>query len=89
MFNLKEFIKKGLLNSVGKMADYQVILNAAGDFIFALMRSTAFIVAVRFDINQEQINWTLGTLDGYSRTRSLEKSDISLQEHRTDTALNR
>lgn len=29
MFSLKEFIKKGLLNAVGKMADYQVILNAA------------------------------------------------------------
>lgn len=30
MFNLKDFIKKGLLNAVGKMADYQVILNAVG-----------------------------------------------------------
>ena len=30
MFNLKDFIKKGLLEAVGKMADYQVILNAAG-----------------------------------------------------------
>ena len=30
MFSLKNFIKKGLLNAVGKMADYQVILNAAG-----------------------------------------------------------
>lgn len=30
MFRLKEFIKKGLLDAVGKMADYQVILNAAG-----------------------------------------------------------
>ncbi len=30
MFNLKDFIKKGLLNAVGHMADYQVILNAAG-----------------------------------------------------------
>ena len=30
MFCLKEFIKKGLLDAVGKMADYQVILNAAG-----------------------------------------------------------
>ena len=29
-FNLREFIKKGLLNAVGKMADYQVILNSAG-----------------------------------------------------------
>ena len=30
MFSLKEFIKKGLLDAVGKMADFQVILNAAG-----------------------------------------------------------
>ena len=30
MFNLKDFIKKGLLNAVGRMADYQVILNAVG-----------------------------------------------------------
>ena len=32
MFMLKEFIKKGLLNAVGKMADYQVILNSVGWF---------------------------------------------------------
>ncbi len=32
MFNLNEFIKKGLLCAIGKMADYQVILNAAGWF---------------------------------------------------------
>ena len=30
MFNLKDFVKSGLLKSIGKMADYQVILNAAG-----------------------------------------------------------
>ena len=30
MFNLREFIKKGLISAVGKMADYQVILNAIG-----------------------------------------------------------
>lgn len=30
MFSLKQFIKNGLINAVGKMADYQVILNAAG-----------------------------------------------------------
>jgi len=30
MFNLRDFIKKGLLSAVGKMADYQVILNATG-----------------------------------------------------------
>ena len=30
MFSLKEFVKSGLLKAVRKMADYQVILNAAG-----------------------------------------------------------
>lgn len=30
MFSLKAFIKKGLMDAAGKMADYQVILNAAG-----------------------------------------------------------
>ena len=30
MFRLNSFIMKGLLNAVGKMGDYQVILNAAG-----------------------------------------------------------
>ena len=30
MFSLCEFIKGGLLKAVGNMADYQVILNAAG-----------------------------------------------------------
>lgn len=30
MFRLRDFIKKGLLGAVSKMADYQVILNATG-----------------------------------------------------------
>ena len=30
MFSLRNFIKQGLLDAVGKMADYQIILNAGG-----------------------------------------------------------
>ena len=30
MFSLKNFIKEGLLDAVGNLADYQVILNAVG-----------------------------------------------------------
>ena len=30
MFNLREFIKGGLLKAIGHMAEYQIILNAAG-----------------------------------------------------------
>lgn len=30
MFNLRDFIKQGFLSAVGRMADYQIILNVAG-----------------------------------------------------------
>lgn len=30
MFSFHKFIKKGFLSAVGKMADYQIILNASG-----------------------------------------------------------
>lgn len=30
MFNLRNFIKSGLIKAAGRMADYQIILNAAG-----------------------------------------------------------
>ena len=30
MFSFREFIKSGFLKAVGKMADYQIILNASG-----------------------------------------------------------
>lgn len=30
MFSLRNFVKSGLLKAVGKMADYQIILNAVG-----------------------------------------------------------
>lgn len=30
MFNLRGFIKSGFIKAIGKMADYQIILNAAG-----------------------------------------------------------
>ena len=30
MFSLKKFVKTGFLKAVGKMPDYQIVLNAAG-----------------------------------------------------------
>ncbi len=30
MFSLRSFLKKGFLDAIGKMADYQIILNASG-----------------------------------------------------------
>ena len=30
MFILKDYLKKGFLNAIGKMSDYQIILNSVG-----------------------------------------------------------
>lgn len=30
MFSLREFLKRGFLDAVGKMSDYQIILNSVG-----------------------------------------------------------
>lgn len=30
MFSFRNFLKKGFLDAVGKLADYQIILNASG-----------------------------------------------------------
>lgn len=40
MFNLACFIKNGFIAAVGKMADYQIILNAAGWFEKGVLTET-------------------------------------------------
>lgn len=40
MFNLSTFIKNGFIAAVGKMADYQIILNAAGWFEKGVLTET-------------------------------------------------
>ena len=40
MFNLASFSKNGFIAAVGKMADYQIILNAAGWFEKGVLNET-------------------------------------------------
>ena len=40
MFNLGSFIKSGFIAAVGRMADYQIILNAAGWFEKGVLTET-------------------------------------------------
>ena len=40
MFNLGSFIKGGFIAAVGRMADYQIILNAAGWFEKGVLTET-------------------------------------------------
>ena len=40
MFSLSTFIKNGFISAVGEMADYQIILNAAGWFEKGVLTET-------------------------------------------------
>ena len=40
MFNFREYLKKGFLNAIGQMADYQIIINSAGWFEKGVLNET-------------------------------------------------
>ena len=40
MFNYREFLMTGFKSAVGKMADYQIIFNANGDYEKGLLTET-------------------------------------------------
>ena len=54
MFSLKEFIKKGFLDAVGRMADYQIILNAAG-WLEKGVLSEEDLAEIQYAIEQQYI----------------------------------
>ena len=55
MFSLREFIKNGLIKAIGKMADYQIILNAAGWFEKGVLIEED-LIEINNIINQKQLN---------------------------------
>ena len=62
MFNLRDFIKRGLFDAVGKMADYQVILNATGWYEKnVLLEEDLAEISARIDAQYEVITPEEGT----------------------------
>ena len=58
MFNLREFIKNGLIKAIGKMADYQVILNAAGWFEKGVLQESDLAdIQIAIDSQYEEANY--------------------------------
>lgn len=58
MFSLKNFIKSGLIKAVGIMADYQVILNAAGWLEKGVLDETD-LADIQAAIEAQQISETI------------------------------
>ena len=73
MFNLGSFIKGGLIAAVGKMADYQIILNAAGWFEKGVLTETD-LAEIQTVINDKNARLEAKRLDAE------ETADISADE---------
>ena len=57
MFNLRNFIKNGFLKAVGQMADYQIILNAAGWYEKGvLINDDLAIIQEKIDAQYNSVN---------------------------------
>ena len=54
MFSLKGFLKDGFIKAVGKMADYQIILNAAGWFDKGVLDESD-LVEIQNTINKQYV----------------------------------
>ena len=73
MFNLGSFIKSGFISAVGKMADYQIILNAAGWFEKGVL-SEADLAEIQSAIDEKNARIEA------ERAAAEEASDISADE---------
>ena len=73
MFNLASFIKSGFIAAVGKMADYQIILNAAGWFEKGVL-SEADLAEIQSAIDEKNARIEA------ERAAAEETADISVDE---------
>ena len=73
MFNLGSFIKSGFIAAVGKMADYQIILNAAGWFEKGVL-SEADLAEIQSAIDEKNARIEA------ERLATEETADISVDE---------
>ena len=73
MFNLASFIKNGFIAAVGKMADYQIILNAAGWFEKGVL-SEADLAEIQSAIDEKNARIEA------ERLATEETADISVDE---------
>ena len=73
MFNLANFIKNGFIAAVGRMADYQIILNAAGWFEKGVLTETD-LAEIQTVIDEKNARLEAERLDAE------ETADISADE---------
>ena len=73
MFSLGKFIKNGFISAVGKMADYQIILNAAG-WVEKGVLTEADLTEIQAKIDEKNARLEA------ERLAAEEEADISVDE---------
>ena len=79
MFNLGSFIKGGLIAAVGKMADYQIILNAAGWFEKGVLTETD-LAEIQTAIDEKNARIEAEQLAAEEAAKAAESEAIEEQE---------
>lgn len=82
MFNLASFIKGGFIAAVGRMADYQIILNAAGWFEKGVLTETDLAeIQSKIDEKNARIEAERAAMEEAANAESTEDiADIDVTE---------
>ena len=79
MFSLANFIKGGLIAAVGKMADYQIILNAAGWFEKGVLTESD-LSEIQTAIDDKNVRIEAERLAAEEAAKAEESENISTEE---------
>ena len=79
MFNLASFIKNGFIAAVGKMADYQIILNAAGWFEKGVLTESD-LAEIQTAIDDKNARFEAEQLAAEEAAKAAESEAIEEQE---------
>ena len=80
MFNLGSFIKGGLIAAVGKMADYQIILNAAGWFEKGVLTETD-LAEIQSAIDDKNARLEAERIAAEEAAKAAESTEEAIEEN--------
>ena len=80
MFNLGAFIKGGLIAAVGKMADYQIILNAAGWFEKGVLTETD-LAEIQTAIDDKNARLEAERIAAEEAAKAAESTEEAIEEN--------
>lgn len=88
MFILKDYIKKGFLEAIGKMGDYQIILNSAGWFEKGVLTEDDLAeIQSAIDAQYPQVEFDDETIE-YEITSDAVITEGEISEKNTESDLN-